>query len=85
MISVKQIEYIEILFNDVGFDTRIKRNDFISNLLGYQVKYLDDLTSNEASEVIEQLKAIKQCTRLAPQDEDDGLDPSDRFNAFRND
>jgi len=74
--SQKQIDYIEILCNDVGFDTRIKRLDFISNLLGYQVKYLDDLALPEASQVIEKLKDIKSFKALTP-----GLqvDPEDDY------
>ena len=76
--SQKQIDYIEILCNDVGFDTRVKRNDFISNLLGYKVKFLDDLAGLEASQVIQALKEIKD-------NREDDLDPSDRFDAFRND
>lgn len=59
----KQIEYIEILCNDVGFDTRTRRLDFISNLLGYKVTFLDDLALPEASQVINKLKEMKDVIR----------------------
>lgn len=64
--SQKQIDYIEILCNDVGFDTQIKRNDFISNLLGYKVTFLDELAIPEASQVIEKLLNIKTYKQLTP-------------------
>ena len=75
----RQIDYIEILCNDVGFDTRVKKMDFVSNLLGWKVPYLDEIAIPEASRVIEKLKFIKN-----NQDEG-GIDPGDRFDAFRND
>lgn len=57
--SQTQIDFIEILCNDVGYDTRAKRNWFVSDLLGYEVKFLDDLAIPEASRVIEKLKRIR--------------------------
>ena len=56
----KQIDYIDILCNDVGLDTRVKKMDFISNLLGWKVPYLDEIAVLEASKVIEALKGIKE-------------------------
>ena len=56
----KQIDYIEILFIDVGLDTKIKRMDFVSNLLGWEVPFLDEIAIPEASQVIEHLKSMKK-------------------------
>lgn len=55
----KQMDYIEILCNDVGLDTRVKKMDFISNLLGWRVPHLDEIAITEASQVIERLKVMK--------------------------
>jgi hypothetical protein len=54
----KQIDYIDILCNEVGLDTRVKKLDFVSNLLGWWVPYLDEIAIPEASKVIEKLKEM---------------------------
>jgi hypothetical protein len=51
-----QDEYIELLCNDLGLDTRIRRNAFISREFGREVKYLDELTGNERHRLVEMLK-----------------------------
>ena len=50
-----QISYLEDLLTGRGFDTRLKRNDWMSNRAGREVKYLEELTVKEASELIEEL------------------------------
>jgi hypothetical protein len=48
----RQVEYLEILLNDNGYSTRILRYDFLSGETGRQIRYLDDLTLDEASSII---------------------------------
>lgn len=67
-----QAEYIEILLNDCGIDTRKARNAYLSSLFGRRIEYLDDLddsrapygmTSVERSRAIEALKDKKDAAR----------------------
>lgn len=58
--TTKQQDYIEILRNDVGIDTIVKRNDFISLRVGRPIRFLDELTMSEASAIIVALKAKKE-------------------------
>jgi len=51
-----QNEYLEILLNDCGFDTRAKRNDFVSLCIGRRISYLDDMKLYEKSQMIDLLK-----------------------------
>lgn len=52
----KQIEFLEILFNDCGFTTRLVRNDYLSRRLGRRIGYLDELTFLEVKDLIPELK-----------------------------
>ncbi len=54
-----QINFLEILFNDLEFN-RAQRNDWLSANTGREIRYLDDLTIPEASESIETLKEMKE-------------------------
>jgi hypothetical protein len=54
-----QNEYLEILFNDCGIDTRAKRNGFLTLRAGREIKYLDDLQPHEKSLIIGELKDRK--------------------------
>ena len=63
-----QAEYIEILLNDCGIDTRKTRNAWLSSVIGREVKYLDEYhvekapfgtTSGERSLIINTLKDKK--------------------------
>lgn len=58
--TARQINYLQLLLNDIGLDTRVKRNDFISNLLGFKIEYLDDIPKTEVSNIIEALKQCKE-------------------------
>lgn len=51
-----QIEYLEILLNDCGYDTRAQRNGFLSDRAGREIKFLDEITKAEASAMISELK-----------------------------
>jgi hypothetical protein len=51
--------YIQILSNDLCFDRR-QRNAHLSEITGREIKFLDDLTKVEASQVINQLKEWKE-------------------------
>lgn len=55
-----QVRYIEILCVDLNFN-RATRNAFISDLVGREIHYADELTKEEASLVIEQMKETKDC------------------------
>lgn len=55
-----QIQYLEVLFTDCGFTTRIMRNDFLSVRTRRAIRYLDDLTKVEASQFIEELRKQKE-------------------------
>jgi hypothetical protein len=57
--STAQINYLEILFNDLGFD-RTARKAFMSEETGRPVRFLDELTSAEASRIITALKERKE-------------------------
>lgn len=57
-----QIDYIDILANDVGFDTRLKKWDFISNFLGYKINDFDEMAIPEASQVIAKLREYRSLT-----------------------
>lgn len=60
MATNKQIEYMKILFNELGYDTRIRQLDYCRARI-YQpekgeIKYLDDLSVKEASRIVDSLK-----------------------------
>ena len=56
--TLAQKNYIEILANDITF-SRIQRNAWISNEIGRDIHYLDELTLDEASVIITGLRQIK--------------------------
>jgi len=56
--TTAQINFMEILFRDLGFD-RAQRNAFLSAELGRPVRFLNELTSAEGSRIISSLKERK--------------------------
>lgn len=50
--SLPQTELLDKLFISAGYDTRAKRNDWLSLRVGRQVRFLDDLSRLEASRMI---------------------------------
>jgi len=57
--TTPQINYLEILFNDLGFD-RAARKAFMSEELGRTIRFLDELTTAEASRIITALRERKE-------------------------
>lgn len=57
--TAPQINYIECLSIDLGFD-RPTRNAAVGDIVGRTVRFLDELTLTEASKVIEDFKARKE-------------------------
>jgi hypothetical protein len=68
---VTQTAYLEILLNDTGYSTRLRRNDFLSAQLHRSIRDLDQLRIGEASKMIGLLKEIKLEQRMAAQGKDD--------------
>jgi len=68
-----QQDFLEILFGDLGFN-RTERNDWITETLGREIKYLDELTLPEASRIIEQLKEQKEDAREDDYEQDPWYD-----------
>lgn len=58
----KQLNYLEILFNELGF-TINSREVFMSNEFNRPVKGLDGIGKFEASFIIERLKAMREVQR----------------------
>jgi hypothetical protein len=54
-----QNTYLEILFQDVGIDTRAKRNDWISVRVLRKISNLDELSKAEKHMLINMLKDLK--------------------------
>lgn len=54
-----QIRYLEILFNDLSYSFSM-RNAQLSTWYKRPIKFLDDLSRNEAGLCIERLKGIKE-------------------------
>jgi hypothetical protein len=54
-----QNTYLEILFQDVGIDTRAKRNDWIFLRVLRKVSNLDELSKAEKHMLINLLKELK--------------------------
>ena len=69
----KQIQYMEILFNDCGFDTRIKRLDYLI-IRNIDVRFLDQMTVRQALVVIEDLLERRGEKRREPWDDRNGPD-----------
>lgn len=59
----KQQKYLDCLFIDTGY-SRAQRNSMLSERFGRDIRYLDELTVQEASTAIEELKEQKE--RNAP-------------------
>jgi hypothetical protein len=57
--TAAQMNYLEILFGDLGFD-RAARNAFMSQELGRHIRFLDELTVGEARRMITELKKRKK-------------------------
>jgi hypothetical protein len=70
----KQQDYIEILCNDVGLDTRAKRNDFISIRIGRKIQFLDEIWKHECSALINELKQMKESQKTTFEDIDPRFD-----------
>lgn len=68
--SSRQLNFLEILFNDCGFD-RKQRNAFIRRELGRDVNYLDELTGAEAHRFITALKERRDDRNPKQEREDD--------------
>lgn len=60
MATDPQITYIDQLCIDLGLTTRALRNDWISQRLKKEVKFVDSLSVLEASTVIDLMKAEKE-------------------------
>ena len=56
----KQRHFLEILLNDCGYSTLVKRRDFYKTRTGRDVRFTDEITVSEASRMIEELKSKKQ-------------------------
>ncbi len=56
--KVTQEEFIEILCGDLQF-TRAQRNFYMSEAAGRPVKYIDELSTVQKSQLIDELKRIK--------------------------
>jgi hypothetical protein len=56
--KIDPVEYLTILFNDLLYD-RLHRNDKLSETFGRKIKFLDELTKQEVSEMIEILREQK--------------------------
>lgn len=52
-----QVRYIDLLFNDCGFDLLGKKGLLKAD---YKVQYTDELTKAQASKLIEELKQLKE-------------------------
>lgn len=59
MASGAQLNFIEILCNDIGCQTRAQALSLISNHIGREIKFYGSLTMAEATNVIEELKRRK--------------------------
>jgi hypothetical protein len=55
----RQYEYLEILFNDLGYN-KIQRNAWLTDLFKRKITALLDLNKDEASQVIGLLKEQKE-------------------------
>ncbi len=64
--------YLEILFNDLLYD-RLHRNDKLTETFGRPIKFLDDLSKDETSRMIEILREQKEGRKK----EENGTDESD--------
>lgn len=52
-----QTKFLEILLNQLGFSSRLSRNDYLSRQCSREIKFLDDLSKSEASTIISELQA----------------------------
>lgn len=73
-------EFLDILLNDTGFDTRLKRNAFLTGEVGREVKYLDDfdpqsaphgLTQRERSRIIDELRERRDRGKAQPEEDEE--------------
>lgn len=60
----KQINYIEILANDLKLDIH-RRNAYITSIVSREIKALDELSKSEASLVIGRFKEWKETQRMS--------------------
>jgi hypothetical protein len=71
MATEQQQNYLAILFGDLSFN-RASRNLYLTERIGREIHYLDELNTAEASRIIDMLREQKD--RLAAQvriDEED--------------
>lgn len=62
MASNKQINYAEILFNDLGIDTPTKKKDYLQ--LRFKKDHISDLSNYECFRLITALKDKKDNLKL---------------------
>ena len=53
MATPKQINYVEILFNEAGISSLVERKEYLK--VRFQKEFLSDLSVKEASQLIEEL------------------------------
>jgi hypothetical protein len=56
--TTRQIQAIDNMLSPAGFYDRVQRNGLLSRIANREVKFVDDLTVGEASNVIEELKNV---------------------------
>ena len=56
---ISPVDYLSILFNDLLYD-RLHRNDKLSGTFGRKICFLDELTKQEISAMIEILREQKK-------------------------
>lgn len=71
----KQQEFLATLLNEVGFGTRLSRNDYLSWEMEREIKYLDELTIDEAKRIIDAL--MERRDRNKSQRHEYGHEPED--------
>jgi hypothetical protein len=71
MATRAQISFLEILLNDCGFGVRSTRNAFVSAECDRDIRFLDELTLGEASQLISDLKRRREENKKKPRVDDD--------------
>lgn len=77
-ITPKMADYLQILLEDAGYHTRRDRNEHLSDVVGREIKFLDELTFDEGRELIEGLIEEAEEAR-------DARDEAERYDRFRRD
>jgi len=59
----KQLDLLEIKLNDAGYETRVRRKDWVEQRLGHSITWFSDMSRQECSRLLTELEEDRESDR----------------------